>query len=246
VGTGKRLSVQNRIEFCEHPAKLHRLHSTSPSSDLRNVVGAIFFYLQIATVPLLSAMVPLVTTRAVYYREVASGTYRRLRYGIAAQIAEIPYNMVAAFLSFIIFYYLVGLNPGSEQTAYFFVMALASYWILPAFGQLLAFVSPNIGTAVGYGSLLLTLCTLTMGFLLQPSNIPPWYIWLYWINPLRYILQGLVANQIGGHPEGDLLLESVGWSYDDRWWYCFVAVLLFGCALSAGILAAARISWLKR
>jgi hypothetical protein len=60
------------------------------------------------------------------------------------------------------------------------------------------------------------------------------------------MLQGLTVNEVGGTPEGDDLLSAVSWSYGDRWWYCFVAVLLFGAASSAGIVAATRMNWLKR
>ncbi|KAL7550698.1 hypothetical protein ACHAWF_013918 [Thalassiosira exigua] len=140
------------------------------SGNVVQTVGALFFYVNIATVPLLSAMVPLITERAVFYREILSGTYTRFAYGAAVQLAEIPFNMGMSLVSFVIFYFMVGLSVDGERIVYFILMALASYWVLPAFGQLLAFVSPNIGAAVGVGSLLLTLFTLTMGFLIVPKG----------------------------------------------------------------------------
>ena len=151
-------------------------------------------------------------------------------------------------ISFVIFYFMVGMSLEAERIVYFILMALASYLVLPAFGQLLAFVSPNIGAAVGVGSLLLTLFTLTMGFLLSPTDIPPWYIWLYWINPLRYMLQGFVVSEIGGKdPEvDDILASSFSWNYDQRWWYCYVVVIMFGVGSFISIILATRISWLKR
>jgi len=162
------------------------------------------------------------------------------------QLAEIPFNLGFAIISFAIFYFMVGLKTDGGSVVYFLLMALAAYWLLPTIGQLFAFISPNIGAAVGIGSLILTLFTLTMGFLLPASEIPPWYIWLYWINPLRYILQGMVSNEIGGSQEGDEILAALTWSYEDRWWYCFVAIVLFGVLASVGTLAGTRISWLKR
>ncbi|KAL7497070.1 hypothetical protein ACHAWT_008446 [Skeletonema menzelii] len=158
--------------------------------DVTQIVSAVFFYVNIATVPLLAAMVPLITERSVFYRESLSGTYSKYVYGTAVQLAEIPFNLGFALISFIIFYFMVGLSLEAERIVYFILMALASYWVLRAFGQLLAFTSPNIGAAVGVGSLLLTLLTLTMGFLLVPRDIPPWYIWIYWINPLRTFFKG--------------------------------------------------------
>jgi len=111
-------------------------------------------------------MVPLITQRAVFYREVASGTVRRVVYGVAIQVAELPYNLVAALISFVIFYFMVGLQSGAERIIYFVLMALAAYWIFPSMGLLFAALSPNLGTAVGLVSLLLSLFTLTMGFLI--------------------------------------------------------------------------------
>lgn len=108
-------------------------------------MGALFFFVNIATVPLLSATVPLITERAVFYREKASGTYRTIVYGIAVQLAEIPFNLGAACVAFVLFYFLAGFRLEVERAIYFFLMALASYWVLPAAGQLLAFVSPNSG-----------------------------------------------------------------------------------------------------
>jgi len=220
--------------------------ATSKDNSVTNVIGSIFFFVNIATVPLLSAVAPLIAERAVYYREISSGTYRRVLYGVSVQLAEIPFNLGFAIISFAIFYFMVGLKTDGGSVVYFLLMALAAYWLLPTIGQLFAFISPNIGAAVGIGSLILTLFTLTMGFLLPASEIPPWYIWLYWINPLRYILQGMVSNEIGGSQEGDEILAALTWSYEDRWWYCFVAIVLFGVLASVGTLAGTRISWLKR
>ncbi|KAL3914513.1 MAG: hypothetical protein SGARI_000081, partial [Bacillariaceae sp.] len=215
-------------------------------SGLTNTIGAMFFYVNVATVPLLSAVVPLITERAIMYREVVSGTYSNAVYGLAVQLAELPFNLGAGLISWVIFYWMVGLNPEGERVIYFILMALASYWLLPSMGQLVALLSPNIGAAVGMGGLLMTLFQLTMGFLIPSNAIPPWYIWIYWINPLRYIQQGLTVNQVGGSPLGDAALEDLGWKYEDRWWYCFVAVLLFIVGTSMSIIFATRISWIKR
>lgn len=216
--------------------------------EVVQIVSAIFFFVIIATVPILAAMVPLITERSVFYRETLSGTYSRYVYGIAVQLAEIPFNLAFSLLSFVIFYFMVGMSLEAERIVYFILMTLACYWVLPAIGQLLAFASPNIGAAVGMGSLLLTLFTLTMGFLLTPPDIPPWYIWLYWINPLRFMLQGFVISEIGGKDPfvDDALASAFAWDYDQRWWYCYVVVILFGVACSTGIILATRISWLKR
>ena len=82
---------------------------------------------------------------------------------------------------------------------------------------------------------------------------------MYWINPLRYVLQGIAVNELGDgkaylvdgtadtYVSGDYLLEAMGgWAFSERWWYCYVVVILFGFAASGGLLMATRINWMKR
>ena len=128
-----------------------------------NLVGAAFQFVNIGTVPLLSAAVPLITERAVYYREVTSGTYRKVTYAMAVEMAEIPFNLFMATTSWILFYFLVGLDLRADRVFYNLLMTLAAYWILPLFGQLFSFLSPNIGIASVVGGVMLVLFTLTMG-----------------------------------------------------------------------------------
>ena len=99
------------------------------SEDVISTVSAIFFFVNIATVPLLSAMVPLVTERAVFYRETLSGTYSRFAYGIAVQIAELPFNLFFGLVSFLCFYFLIGLSMEGGRMIYFILMTLATYWV---------------------------------------------------------------------------------------------------------------------
>lgn len=196
--------------------------------------------------------------RAVFYREVSSGTYQKYVYGMAIQLAEVPFNLFMAMVSWVMFYWIVGLDTRGDRVVYNLLMALAVYWVLPLFGQLFSFLSPNVGIAAVLGGILLLAFTLTMGFLIPPNSIPVWWKWIYWINPLRYMLQGLAVNELGDGKEyldeatgelvpGDDLLDLLGgWSLSERWWYCYVAVLLFGFGASVGLLTATRINWLKR
>lgn len=104
-----------------------------------NMLGGQFFYVSIATIPLMTAVVPLIHERASFYREVSSGTYRRLTYAAAVQIAELPYNFIAGTLAFLLYYFSQNIPDDPEKAAYFWLMSVAMYWVFPALGQLIAF-----------------------------------------------------------------------------------------------------------
>ena len=99
------------------------------TGNVSNTVGSLFFYVNIATVPLLSAMVPLITERAVFYRETLSGTYGRFSYGAAVQLAELPFNLGFSLVAFVVFYFLIGLSMEGGRIIYFILMTLATYWV---------------------------------------------------------------------------------------------------------------------
>jgi ABC-type multidrug transport system permease subunit len=35
------------------------------------------------------------------------------------------------------------------------------------------------------------------GFFLPYSAMPVWWSWIYWVNPLSYMLYGIIASQLG-------------------------------------------------
>ena len=65
-------------------------------------------------------------------------------------------------------------------------------------GQLYALVTPNEETANGLAGLSVILSVCLMGFLITSSAMPDYWTWAYQANLFRYILQGLVTNELSG------------------------------------------------
>jgi hypothetical protein len=96
-------------------------------------------------------------------------------------------------------------------------------------GQLYALVTPNEETANGLAGLSVILSVCLMGFLITSSAMPEGWLWAYHMNLFRYILQGLVTNELSGQnyniDVGHLIPEisnSTGSSYvafvgDNAW-----------------------------
>ena len=126
----------------------------------------------------------------------------------------------------------------------------------------MALVTPNLSMANALAVLVTVLQTLTMGFLISPPSLPAMWKWMYWVNPFRYLFQGMVVSDLHGETfagvvpgtggqvvmvSGDAILAERTWSYDQLWWYCYVAVV--GCIVLLEILkllACRYISFLKR
>ncbi|CAN0394432.1 unnamed protein product, partial [Laminaria digitata] len=53
-----------------------------------------------------------------------------------------------------------------------------------------------------FGGLSILLCVLFCGYLIPADNVPPWWIWLFWINPLAWAFRAAVLNEFQS-PEYD-------------------------------------------
>ena len=62
------------------------------------------------------------------------------------------------------------------------------------FGQLLAMLMPNAQLAQLTGGLLTPLFIMMSGLQITPSNITSFWLWLYWISPVRYVLEALAVT----------------------------------------------------
>jgi hypothetical protein len=84
----------------------------------------------------------------------------------------------------------------------------------------------------------LILMILFSGYIIPKSNIPPGWIWFYWINPIAYVLKAVLVNEFTASDYdfidcdgtvcgryGDIVLQSRGNPVEVVWvWYC-IAVL---------------------
>lgn len=105
----------------------------------------------------------------------------------------------------------------------------------------LASVAPSKTAVQAGGAVLLLLNVLFCGYIVSPTAIPDYYIWLYWMAPLAWVYRALLVNEfLSDDPKyndgvGNLILatngfvhESNGESFTREWIaYCFAYLFLF-------------------
>ncbi|KAJ3194389.1 hypothetical protein HK101_002862 [Irineochytrium annulatum] len=132
-------------------------------------------------------------------REVTSGAYRRLAYGVAITTVEMPFTIIASSVFFLMFYWTVGLNSTSMNVFYFYVMlVLFSLWAV-SFGQMVASFSPSLQMASALVPLCTSILSLFCGVSVPYNSMPVFFrTWLYWIDPYHYFIEGLIVNDLHG------------------------------------------------
>lgn len=148
-------------------------------------------------------------------------------------------------------FWLVGLayNDGASIANYFMFMLLLFITSLSAgllFGVLAPLVSV-ISQAQACMAFVAVVLVLFSGFTVTPNVIPPYYIWLYWLNFAAWLLRGFVLNEYASGkydepspaiPEltvGEAILTQFGFTKDGVpftfVWVWYGALFSIGAAL---------------
>ncbi|KAI0556967.1 ABC-2 type transporter [Gracilaria domingensis] len=141
---------------------------------------------------------PTVAGRSVFYRETAAGTYSPLAFHIALGIVELPFTAFATTVFTLVFYFLVGLD--SSRFGYFFLAAQLIYYFSVMFGVMLASITPDQALGATIANSVMSVFSVLSGFFIRKEELPVWWRWSTWVNPLYYYLAGLVQNQMNDQP----------------------------------------------
>jgi len=170
----------------------------SNRTDVLTIMGALFAATMFLGVYNSSSVQPVVAVeRTVFYRERAAGYYAALPYAIAQGTVELPYLIFQAILYAAIVYSMVGFQWTAAKFFWFLFFELLSLAMFTYFGQFSVSITPNVTVASILSGTVYFTMTLTCGFIIPAPNFPGWWIWLYYLNPVSWILYGQVTSQLG-------------------------------------------------
>lgn len=165
-------------------------------SALNAYVSVLYLSLLYAVFQIQNVMGPMFNERPAFYREVASRTYKPSAYGVALTIAEIPYSIAGALIFTLLLYFMVGY--AATDYGYFLLMNCLFSLFAVSLGQALSALLSSKVVAVMISGFLIPTMNIFAGFLAPRPSIPGWLIWVYYANPYRYALEGLVVSALSG------------------------------------------------
>jgi ABC-type multidrug transport system permease subunit len=176
-----------------------------------------------------------INDRTIFYKHDDSNFYPAASYVIGQSLALIPQMVIDVLLFGTLVYFMVGFAAGGFVL--YLVLFISFNYCMGSFFGLLAAVGPNKAVVGAGGALLLLLNTLFCGFIVSPTVIPPYYIWIYWMMPLSWVYRALLLNEYTSEKfsdgSGDEILESYGFMHlgepFSREWvgYCFAYIVPF-------------------
>lgn len=121
------------------------------------------------------------TERNMYYRHKAALMYDQKALLMSFTFAELPFILLVSFIFVVIFYFTMGLANEPEKFFLFYLFVALSQMVFTYVGQMFSSLFRDSMTAQGAGGLFIGMTVLFTGVLIRPSEIPDFWIFMYWI-----------------------------------------------------------------
>ncbi|CAI7863995.1 unnamed protein product [Closterium sp. NIES-54] len=173
-------------------------HYHATQQEVLNVMGALYVTSLLMGWNAATSLQPMLCTeRTVFYRERAAGLYGSLPYALAQGAIETPYVVVETLLFCVITYALLELEWTAGKFWMYCAFICLTLLCFASFGMMAVAITPNELLAVVLSGFFVMLWNLMCGFLIPKPEIPVWWSWFYYINPIAWSLYGLITSQLG-------------------------------------------------
>ena len=157
--------------------------------------GALFLALLFNALIAMSEVTDSYAGRPILAKHKNFAFFNPAAFCIAQIAADVPiiFFQVTSFI--VILYWMTALK--ATAAAFFtcwFVVYLTTF-VMTAFFRMIGAGFPNFDAASKVSGFSVTALILYIGYQIPKPQMHPWFVWIYWINPLSYGFESLMANE---------------------------------------------------
>lgn len=172
--------------------------SKAPAQNDMNLRRSIeFLGIIVNTLMALGQLPNLFEERAVFYKQQGARFFRPFSYWFGLFVGSLPFSLVEATIWTVLVYFLTGLSL-ADSSQHFWVYYVVIFLIIlhaASMARFLAFWASNPGIAGAFAAVLVATGVLFAGFILPRFKVPPYFIWIFYINPLQWGITALLLNE---------------------------------------------------
>jgi len=138
------------------------------------------------------ALIPgMMKVRPIVYRQLEADFYGVVPYTVAVAVTDVPITIVQCLIFVIIVYFMCGFTYTFTNWICFVTMMCLVKMAMGMFFKAVAMLMPNEVAGQGFASLWILLFSIHSGYIVGQGNVKPWWVWVYWIDPLQYGMTSL-------------------------------------------------------
>jgi ABC-type multidrug transport system permease subunit len=130
----------------------------------------------------------LYSQRPIVEKHNSYAFYHPFTEAIAGVVADIPVKFIQAVVFNIILYFLAQLRYTAGQFFLFFIVTYMATFIMAAIFRTTAAVTKTASQAMAGAGVLVLMLVIYTGFVIRIPEMPDWFGWIRWINPIVSLL----------------------------------------------------------
>ncbi|KAL2054657.1 hypothetical protein ABVK25_004960 [Lepraria finkii] len=157
--------------------------------------GALFFALLYQSLLALSEVTDSFTGRPILAKHKSFAFYDPAAFCIAQLVLDIPILLFQVTQFSVVIYFIVGLKTSAAAFFTFWILIFAVAMCVTAMFRLIGAASTTFDAASKISGFLVSAIIIYIGYFIPKTEMHPWFSWIYWINPLAWGFQSILANE---------------------------------------------------
>eukprot|EP01132_Coremiostelium_polycephalum_P011815 gene11815-14452_t len=167
-------------------------------ADARNRFGLMYYSMVLHIWTTFGSVEEFFTMRSVFYDQKDGKYYRTFPYFLSLVITKIPVSIIEALLFSIPCYWLAGFRARADSFFVFVLgMALTNFIAQGVFQTVSVFTETQFMASMICPAIIVMFMMFS-GYMLPGPDVPGWWIWMYYISPLKYTLDMIASNELFG------------------------------------------------
>ena len=164
-------------------------------TTIQDRISVLFFSVAFLCFMSVAALPAFLVEREIFIRERRNAYYRVLPFSLSHSLVGIPFIYLIAFSFSAISYFMMNLHETAEAYFYFTIVLGLSLMCAEGMVTSISAVTPSFIVGIAIGAAMFGFYMLVCGFFLRKTNIPDYWIWMYYIVFHRYAFEGFMVNQ---------------------------------------------------
>ncbi|KPM43752.1 ABC transporter G family member 14 [Neonectria ditissima] len=160
--------------------------------------GAMFFAIMFNTLLAMSEVTDSFTGRPVLAKHRSFALLHPAAYCFAQITADIPFVLFQISGFSLVLYFMVGLTMTAGSFFTFWIILVTTTMCMTALFRAIGAVFSTFDKASKVSGLVLIATVLYNGYMIPKPKMHPWFVWIFWINPLAYAFDALMSNEFHG------------------------------------------------
>ncbi|KIW22564.1 uncharacterized protein PV07_10850 [Cladophialophora immunda] len=134
--------------------------------------------------------------RGVVQKQNTFAFYHPFADALGSFIVDIPVKFVISTLFNVVYYFMSGLRADASSFFTFLLFNFVSTLVMSTIFRSIGAASKQLPQAYAIAGIGVLMMVIYTGFTLQTAYMHPWFRWINYINPIAYIFEALLVNEV--------------------------------------------------